>query len=150
MPSGRFPSADFVHVAGARAEFVCLQPEVRASDAQTLAAHPEIRSFSADLVDFVETAALIAQLDLVISVDTSVAHLAGAMGKEVWVLLTANPDWRWLLERADSPWYAGMRLFRQPTPGNWDEVLARVTTEVREFVAASPLRAGIEDRWHAR
>ena len=84
-----------------------------------------------------------------ISVDTSVAHLAGAMGKDVWVLLTANPDWRWLLGRADSPWYERMRLFRQPTPGDWDDVLARLETDVDAFVAART-PAGTEDRWHAR
>ena len=79
-----------------------------------------------ELGDFSDTAALISQLDLVISVDTSVAHLAGALGKPVWVLLTHAPDWRWLLDRDDSPWYPTARLFRQARPGEWDPVLARV------------------------
>jgi len=141
--------ARFVRVVARGAEFVCLQPEVRAGDAPTLAAHPEIRSFCADLVDFVDTAALIEQLDLVISVDTSVAHLAGALGKDVWVLLTAHPDWRWLLGRSDTPWYERMRLFRQPTPVDWDDVLARLETEVDGFVA-NWAGAASEDRWNAR
>ncbi|MBC6479947.1 MAG: tetratricopeptide repeat protein [Hormoscilla sp. GM7CHS1pb] len=78
------------------------------------------------LHDFADTAAVISQLDLVISVDTSVAHLAGALGKPVWVLLPFSPDWRWLLDRSDSPWYPTMRLFRQAKPGDWQTVFAQV------------------------
>lgn len=117
------------------AEFVCLQNEVRDSDAAVLKQHPQIRSFNADLIDFVETAALVSQLDLVVCVDTSVAHLAGAMGRATWLLVTAHPDWRWLLQREDSPWYSTVRLFRQPHPGDWDDVLARVEQQLRAFVA---------------
>jgi len=78
------------------------------------------------LNDFADTAAVISQLDLVISVDTSVAHLAGALGKSVWVLLPFSPDWRWLLDRSDSPWYPTMRLFRQAKLGDWPSVFAQV------------------------
>jgi len=78
------------------------------------------------LRDFADTAALIMQLDLVITVDTSVAHLAGALGKEAWILLPFMPDWRWLLDRADSPWYDSVRLFRQPGAGDWGSVLQEV------------------------
>lgn len=78
------------------------------------------------LHDFAETAAVVANLDLVVTVDTAVAHLAGALGRPVWVLLPFAPDWRWLLGRDDSPWYPTMRLFRQTTRGDWDEVLVRV------------------------
>lgn len=85
-----------------------------------------IVDWSADLKDFAETAALISNLDLVISVDTAVAHLAAAMGKKVWLLLPFPPDWRWMLDRTDSPWYPTVRLFRQQTPGDWDAVIRRL------------------------
>src|SRR5258708_27533659 len=74
---------------------------------------------------------MISQLDLVIAVDTSVAHLAGAMGKPVWVLLPHLPDWRWMLGRDDSPWYPSMRLFRQQSPGDWEPVIQSVVNELR-------------------
>jgi len=77
-------------------------------------------------VRFTDTAAAVSNVDLVISVDTSVAHLAGALGKPVWVLLPLCPDWRWLLDRDDSPWYPTARLFRQPDIGDWESVVGRV------------------------
>jgi ADP-heptose:LPS heptosyltransferase len=77
-----------------------------------------------------ETAAIMVGLDLVITADTALAHLAGALGVPVWVVLQAVPDWRWLTERDDSPWYPTMRLFRQRTPGDWQEVLGRVAAEL--------------------
>jgi ADP-heptose:LPS heptosyltransferase len=80
--------------------------------------------------DMADTAALIANLDLVITVDTAVAHLAGALGKTTWVLLPFAPDWRWLMERETSPWYPTMRLFRQPGFGDWGSVLERVRNEL--------------------
>jgi hypothetical protein len=79
-----------------------------------------------EVSDFADTAGLIANLDLVISVDTSVAHLAGAMGKPVWILSRFDGCWRWLSGRDDSPWYPTVRLFRQAAPGDWDPVIARV------------------------
>lgn len=83
------------------------------------------------LEDFADTAAAIQELDLVISVDTAVAHLAGALGKPVWTLIPFAPDWRWMLKREDSPWYPTMRLFRQPKPGDWASVIKRVAGELR-------------------
>ncbi|MDB6107344.1 MAG: tetratricopeptide repeat family protein, partial [Gammaproteobacteria bacterium] len=77
-----------------------------------------------------ETAALIRALDLVITADTALAHLAGALGARVWLVLQAVPDWRWLIDRRDSPWYPTMRLFRQRTPGNWADVFDRIATEL--------------------
>ena len=81
---------------------------------------------------FMDTATLITQLDLVITSDTSIAHLAGALGRPVWVALQYVPDWRWLLDRGDSPWYPSMRLFRQPKPGAWGEVFETMARELRE------------------
>ena len=86
---------------------------------------------SSKLMDFSDSAALIANLDLVISVDTAIAHLAGAMGKPVWTMLAFGADFRWLLDRADSPWYPTMRLFRQPSPGDWKSVLDEVSHQLR-------------------
>ena len=87
-----------------------------------------------ELQDWSDTAAAISQLDLVICVDTAVAHVAGAMGKPVWVMLPRNADWRWLLDRDDSPWYPTMRLFRQSRHGDWDEVVSRVKASLKAWV----------------
>jgi ADP-heptose:LPS heptosyltransferase len=105
--------------------WVSLQKEVRAADQPALQASG-LCDLTAELSDFADTAALIAALDLVIAVDTSVAHLAAALGKPVWLMLPFAPDFRWLLEREDSPWYPGMRLFRQQRLGDWDGVIARL------------------------
>ena len=90
--------------------------------------------FGDALKDFSDTAAIIDCLDLVITVDTAVAHLAGAMGKPVWILLPYVPDWRWLLDRDDSPWYPTARLFRQDETRAWDNVIARVHEALRDFI----------------
>ena len=86
------------------------------------------------LKDFADTAALISHLDLVITVDTAVAHLAGALGIPVWLALPLTPDWRWLLEREDSPWYPSMHLFRQSTWGDWADVFEKLTEALRTQV----------------
>jgi hypothetical protein len=90
--------------------------------------------YTDEIQDFSDTAALIENLDLVISVDTAVAHLAGAMGKPVWTLLPFSPDWRWMLNREDSPWYPTMRLFRQPSHGDWESVINNVLKELEIFI----------------
>lgn len=96
-----------------------------------------LEPLGAQIADFSDTAAIITHLDLVIAVDTSIVHLAGAMGKPVWTLLAFVPDWRWLLERKDSPWYPTMRLFRQPSSGDWATVFAEVTRELRDQISES-------------
>ncbi len=93
----------------------------------------------AELTDFSDTAALIGHLDLVISIDTAVAHLAGAMGKETWLLLPHAADWRWMLDRDDSPWYPSMRLFRQQNPGDWPGVVLQVREALQERAAHGDL-----------
>jgi hypothetical protein len=85
------------------------------------------------LRDFADTAAVIKRLDLLITVESAVAHLAGAMGKPVWLLLPFAPDWRWMLHRSDSPWYPSMKLFRQPAPDDWDAVLDAVIRALRSI-----------------
>jgi tetratricopeptide (TPR) repeat protein len=112
------------------AQYISLQKEIRDADQQTLKSHPQILHFEEELEDFTDTAALCELMDLVISVDTSVAHLAGAMGKPVWILLPFNPDWRWLLGRADSPWYPSAVLYRQEVRGRWDTVLERIARDL--------------------
>lgn len=97
-----------------------------------------VENWSAELKDFTDTAGLIGHLDLVISVDTSTAHLAAAMGKTVWILNRYDTCWRWLLDRDDSVWYPNVRLFRQNTPGDWEEVVERVRQALKVFVGQSP------------
>ena len=92
-----------------------------------------VSDYSGRLTDWGETAAAVSQLDLVITVDTAVAHLAGALGIPVWVMLPHAPDWRWMLGREDSPWYAGMRLFRQQRPGDWAGVADRVAAALADI-----------------
>jgi tetratricopeptide (TPR) repeat protein len=117
-------------------QFVSLQKGVRDQDRAFLSERPDIVDLTQHLTDFSETAALISCLDLVITVDTSVAHLAGALGAPVWTLLPFNPDWRWLLNRDDSPWYQSMKLFRQPERGDWASVIDNVRRELEGLASA--------------
>lgn len=100
--------------------------------------HWNLTDLMDDCGDFLDTAALVANLDLIISVDTAVAHLAGALGKQIWLLNRFDTCWRWQLGREDSPWYPTMRLFRQQQPGNWEDVISRVKTELRQLAALQP------------
>ncbi|RKP58468.1 tetratricopeptide repeat protein [Pararobbsia silviterrae] len=109
-----------------RVDAVMLQKGLRDADAHALADYPNVRYIGDAIADFADTAAAIAQCDLVISADTSVAHLAGALGARVWVLVPANPDWRWQLGRDDTPWYASATLFRQTRTGDWGSVFERI------------------------
>ncbi len=94
-----------------------------------------VPDFSAELTSYAETAGVIANLDLVVTICTSVAHLTGAVGTPLWVLLNAVPDWRWMLEREDNPWYPSARLFRQRKPGEWTDVIERMAAELRAVVS---------------
>jgi tetratricopeptide (TPR) repeat protein len=117
-------------IGGSAAKFFSLQKELRAGDAELLAANPGIIHLGNDLLTFEDTAAVVSNLDVVITVDTSVAHLAGALGKPVWIMLPYIPDWRWLLDREDSPWYPTARLFRQTTRDDWKGVVERLGSEM--------------------
>ncbi len=129
------PLATLAPLLSLPVDWVCLQPEMRETDLIWLKAHPEVVLQRPALPGFVTTAQIISGLDLVISVDTSVAHLAGALGQPVWIMLPTGCDYRWLLERADSPWYPTARLFRQSERGNWAAVVARVGEALTSFVA---------------
>jgi hypothetical protein len=122
---------------GIEATTISLQREVRTADAAILLERSNLVRLGEELKDFSDTAALISNLDLVVSVDTAVAHLAGALAKPVWVLLSYNPDWRWLLDRDDSPWYPTARLFRQDESRAWDGVLGRLSSALRHYVGAA-------------
>ena len=113
--------------------FVCLQKDARADELAVLRRRGELIDPTAAFSDFGETAAAISALDLVISVDSAVAHLAGGLGAPVWILLPFAPDWRWLLERTDSPWYASARLFRQRRARDWAGVLADVGAALQDL-----------------
>ena len=111
-----------------------MQKGEAAKESQVLGKQPGFSNLGEALKDFADTAGLIKNLDLVISVDTASAHLAGTMGKPVWVLLPHNPDWRWMLDRTDSPWYPTMRLFRQEKTGNWKNILDTMAFELEKLI----------------
>jgi len=115
-------------------QFFGLQKDLRAGDTEILRHNPQITHLGDEIETFSDTAAVISSMDLVLSSDTSVAHLAGALGKPIWILLQCVPDWRWLLDREDSPWYPTARLFRQDETRDWDSVIARVRAALHDFV----------------
>jgi tetratricopeptide (TPR) repeat protein len=130
------PAADLLAaLAMPSVELHVVQKDIREADAAALRGHPDVRVHAGKLTDFAETAALLSLLDLVVSVDTSVVHLAGAMGVPVWVLVQHGADFRWLRDRDDSPWYPTARLFRQTEAGDWGAVLARVAAALRAKAA---------------
>ena len=130
------PLRMFLPVLDVGASFISLQKDPRPEDRAVLQGRNDIVDISADLTDFVETAALIGCLDLVISVDTSVAHLSAALGRPTWILLPYTPDYRWLLDRDDSPWYPTARLFRQDESRDYASVLVRVRSELNALISA--------------
>jgi hypothetical protein len=121
--------------------FYALQTGEAAADIERMTVRgPQMTELSLGLDSFSDTAAAVSALDLVIAVDTAVAHLAGALGKPAWILLQYAADWRWLRSREDSPWYPSIRLFRQPEPGHWESVVGRMTGELVTFL--NRLRTG--------
>ncbi|WP_421656471.1 tetratricopeptide repeat protein [Leptothermofonsia sp. ETS-13] len=114
--------------------YYSLQKGIPQVDLLELSDETQVQDLSNQLNDMADTATAIAQLDLVITVDTSIAHLAGALGKPVWTLLSYVPDWRWLLHREDTPWYPTMRLFRQNHPGDWPGVMNKVEQALKESI----------------
>ncbi len=133
-------SMPIIHLApllgDASVDWYVIQPGLTVSDQLSLKTVPHVRNPGEQLRDFADTAALIEQLDVVVAVDTAVAHLAGALGKPTWLMLTWAAEWRWLHERRDSPWYPSARLFRQPKPGDWDGVIEQVQQGLIEFETA--------------
>jgi tetratricopeptide (TPR) repeat protein len=121
--------------AGRRCAWYSVQKELRAGD-DAILARLGVQHPGDTLADFADTAGLLEALDLVISVDTSVAHLAGALGQRLWVLLPYVPDWRWMLGRTDTPWYPQARLFRQAEPGEWADAIARVAQALDDSLAS--------------
>jgi tetratricopeptide (TPR) repeat protein len=121
--------------------FVSLQQEIRKSDRAALQSISSLVHFGDALADFADTAGIIDGLDLVIAVDSAVAHLAGALGKPVWILLPAIGDWRWMTAREDSPWYPTARLMRQPLTGDWAPVIERLSRELVMFAAPCAVTA---------
>jgi hypothetical protein len=107
-------------------DWVFTQPDIRDVDRPVVERHAQIRSFAPQLRDFADTAALVDELDLVIACDTSVAHLSGALARPLWLLLPFMPDWRWMHDRTDTPWYPTARLFRQQALNDWGGVIERV------------------------
>jgi tetratricopeptide (TPR) repeat protein len=114
-------------------EYVCLQKEVRKVDRVLLGENTQIKYFGDELRDFTDTAALCNLMDLVISVDTSVAHLAGTLGKLTWVMLPFSPDWRWLLDRDDSLWYPSVKIYRQDKIGDWNSLLLKIKKDLDDL-----------------
>jgi tetratricopeptide (TPR) repeat protein len=135
------PAAELAPLFALDADFIALNKEVRDDEREIVTQLP-LRRLGEEVTDFADTAALIENLDLVISVDTSVAHLAGALARPVWVLLDTRSDFRWLIERDDSPWYPTARLFRQNRRGDWREVIECVVRELAGLLATRKSQLG--------
>ena len=117
--------------------FYSLQVGAASAELRQLPSDVHVTDLAPQLTDFVETARLVSQLDLVISVDTAVAHLAGALGKPVWVLVARGNDWRWLHGRSDSPWYPTLKIFRQTPPRDWNVPVRQIARELTALALES-------------
>jgi tetratricopeptide (TPR) repeat protein len=116
--------------------FVSIQRDLRAGDAELLARRPNVAPLGAELADLADTAAVVALADLTLAVDTAVVHLAGSLGRSVWVMLPFAPDWRWTLTDGQCPWYPQARLFKQTAPGDWPSAVENLRAELARFAAA--------------
>ena len=145
LPNDHIRSIDLQSMAALFAtpgvQFFSLQKELREGDAALLRASPQVAHLGEAMKSFADTAAIISLLDVIISVDTAVAHLAGALGAKTWILLPYVAEWRWLLDRADSPWYRTARLFRQPALNDWTGAVAAVGEALREIGRDDRVRA---------
>jgi ADP-heptose:LPS heptosyltransferase len=130
------PLADLAPIISDAAEWHVVQKDIRDRDQKALRELALIENHARHLDDFADTAVLITQMDLVISIDTSVAHLTGALGKRLWLLLPFHPDFRWLRGRQDSLWYPTAKLFRQTVDDDWSDVITRISEELKVFLAA--------------
>jgi hypothetical protein len=126
------PLDEFSSVFLESLDYISLQKELPDAESSAIKLHPNLFHYGDQQQDFADAAALIELVDIVISIDTSIAHLAGAMGKEVWILIPYAPDWRWLHARDDSPWYPSATLFRQTEFGDWSRVLQQIKLRVSE------------------
>jgi tetratricopeptide (TPR) repeat protein len=129
--------AEFSTLFSLPMDFLVIQFGITEAERAILATRNNVRDVTAEVVDFEDSAALFEQCDLVISIDSAPAHLAGAMAKPCCILIAQPPEWRWLLEREDSPWYQSVRLFRQPRPGDWQGALARLTLHLSALIEGS-------------
>ena len=118
-------------------DYFCLQKELSGEDKESLAKHPHVREFSSELADFTDTAALISEMDLIVTVDTSVAHLAGSLGKPVWILLAKIADWRWFHDVNTSDWYSSAKLYRQSQVDSWADVLKDVSKDLTALLTSA-------------
>ena len=115
--------------------FVSLQRELSVDEYHKLTSWPNVIDATPNLVSFDDTAALLSSVDMVLTIDTGVAHLAGALGRPTWLMVKYGPDWRWLQKRTDSPWYSSMRLFRQPATEIWPETIDEVAAELNAWAS---------------
>ena len=127
------PLSQFISALPSGIEYICLQNEIREADQKLLNRFEGIKNVSSSIKDFSDTAAICDLVDLVISVDTSVAHLSATIGRPTWLLLPHNADWRWLANRGDSPWYSSLKIYRQPKLGDWGPVLEQVHADLIDF-----------------
>ncbi len=129
------------------ADYICLQNQIHPQDNQTLEITNRVRTYAQDLKDFEDTAALCELMDMVITVDTSVAHLSAALGQKTRVLIPFSPDWRWMLHGAETHWYRTMHLYRQTTPGSWTQVLANLQQDLGRELERASQQAATHEPW---